>query len=327
MILPEKLKVGDEIRIIAPSRSLSLISTETRNIADKCFEEMGLKVSFSKNCEISNEFVSSSIEERIEDLHEAFSDNRIKGIFTVIGGHNSNQILRYIDYELIRENPKIICGYSDITALANAIYTKTGLITYSGPHYSTFGMKKGIEYTKDYFKKCFFNHEDFTMRQSIEWSDDLWFLEQENRTFYKNTGYKIINKGMTKGKIIGGNLCTLNLLQGTEYMPDLENSILFIEDDELTFPENFDRDLQSLIQQPNFEKVKGIVFGRFQIASKMKDELFLKIVQSKKELSNIPIVSNVDFGHTTPQITFPIGGFAEINLGDSIEIKISVKTK
>ena len=219
-------------------------------------------------------------------------------------------------------NPKILCGFSDITALSNAIYTKTGLITYSGPHYSTFGMQKGIEYTIEYFKKCLFNDESFIIKPSTEWSDDSWFLDQENRIFYKNEGYRIVNTGTASGKIIGGNLCTLNLLQGTEYMPDLTNTILFIEDDELTFPENFDRDLQSLIHQPNFDKVQGIVFGRFQITSKMTEELFLKIIQSKRELSDIPIIANVDFGHTTPQITFPIGGYAKITLTDKIEIKI-----
>jgi muramoyltetrapeptide carboxypeptidase len=323
MIIPPKLKIGDEISVIAPSRSLSMISTETREIANSCFKEMGLKVSFSKNSEVSDEFTSSSIKERIEDLHEAFSDNKVKGIFTAIGGNNSNQLLKHIDYELITNNPKIICGFSDITALSNAIYTKTGLVIYSGPHYSTFGMKKGIEYTIDYFKKCLFDDKPFVVKPSTEWSDDMWFIDQKNRIFYKNEGYRIINKGTANGIIIGGNLCTLNLLQGTEYMPDLTNTILFIEDDELTFPENFDRDLQSLIHQPNFDKIQGIVFGRFQLASKMTEELFLKIIHSKEELSSIPIVSNVDFGHTTPQITFPIGGHANITLTDKIEIRIS----
>ena len=322
MIIPQKLKIGDEIRVIAPSCSLSMISTETREIANACFNEMGLKVSLSKNAELSDEFVSSSIEARIEDLHEAFSDHKIKGIFTAIGGYNSNQLLKYIDYELIKNNPKILCGFSDITALSNAIYTKTGLVTYSGPHYSTFGMKKGIEYTKEYFKKCLFNDESFVIKPSTEWSDDMWFMEQENRIFYKNEGYKIINKGTANGRIIGGNLCTLNLLQGTEYMPDLTNSVLFIEDDFLNFPEIFDRDLQSLIHQPNFDKVQGIVFGRFQIASKITDEILLKIIQSKRELLNIPIVTNVDFGHTTPHITFPIGGHVQITLTGEMEIKI-----
>lgn len=322
MIIPEKLKKGDEIRIIAPARSLSMIDEETRSIANKHFAEMGLRISFSKNCEVIDEFISSAIEERISDLHEAFLDKNVKGILTVIGGYNSNQLLNYIDYDLIRSNPKILCGYSDITALSNAIYKKTGLVTYSGPHYSTFGMKKGIEYTMEYFKKCLFSDEIFKISPSNEWSDEPWFLDQENRTFYKNNGYRVINKGNAKGKIIGGNLCTLNLLQGTQFMPDLTDSILFIEDTELTFPEIFDRDLQSLIHQPDFKKLRGIILGRFQIASKMEDEKLIKILRSKKELENIPIISNVDFGHTTPNITFPIGGYAEFVADEEIKITI-----
>lgn len=324
MIMPEKLKKGDEIRVIAPARSLSMIDEETRSVANKHFEEMGLRISFSQNCEITDEFISSAIEERISDLHEAFLDKNVKGILTVIGGYNSNQLLNYIDYDLIQSNPKILCGYSDITALSNAIYKKTGLVTYSGPHYSTFGMKKGIEYTMDYFKKCLFSDEIFNINPSNEWSDEPWFLDQENRTFYKNNGYRVINKGNAKGKIIGGNLCTLNLLQGTQFMPDLTDSILFIEDTELTFPEIFDRDLQSLIHQPDFKKVRGIILGRFQITSKMEDEKLIKILRSKKELENIPIISNVDFGHTTPHITFPIGGYAEFVADE--EIKIIIRT-
>lgn len=323
MIMPTKLKKGDEIRVIAPARSLNMISEETRDIANKCLEEMGLKISFSKNCEANDEFVSSSIDERISDLHEAFLDKNVKGILTVIGGHNSNQLLNYIDYDLIKNNPKILCGYSDITALSNAIYKKTGLITYSGPHYSTFGMKKGIDYTVEYFKKCLFSDEAFNINPSDEWSDDLWFLDQDNRVFHSDNGYKVINKGKADGKIIGGNLCTLNLLQGTQFMPDLTDTILFLEDDELTFPENFDRDLQSLIHQPNFEKVRGIILGRFQIASKIDEEKLLKIINTKKELRNIPIVSNVNFGHTTPHITFPIGGYVELFADE--EVKIIIK--
>lgn len=324
MIIPAKLKKGDGIRVIAPARSLNIISEETRNIANKRLKEMGLNISFSKNCEVQDEFVSSSIEGRINDLHEAFLDENVKGILTVIGGYNSNQLLNYIDYDLIKNNPKILCGYSDITALSNAIYRKTGLVTYSGPHYSTFGMKNGIEYTIEYFKKCLFSNEAFYIEPSEEWSDDLWFLDQDNRTFHRNKGYKVINKGKADGKIIGGNLCTLNLLQGTQYMPDLTDTILFLEDDELTFPENFDRDLQSLIHQPDFHKVKGIVLGRFQIGSKMEEEKLLRIISSKKELQNIPIVSNVNFGHTSPHITFPVGGYVELHADQEVNIRIKM---
>lgn len=155
-IIPHKLQPGDEIRVVAPARSLSLINKETRDIAVDNFNKLGLKVTFSDNCEESDQFLSSSVESRVKDLHDAFLDKKnVKGIFTVIGGYNCNQILDELDFNMIKENPKVLCGYSDITALGNAIFAKkTGLITYSGPHYSTLGMKKkGLDYTMDYFKK------------------------------------------------------------------------------------------------------------------------------------------------------------------------------
>lgn len=131
MIIPKKLQAGDEIRIIAPARSLSLLSEEHIDLAKEKLEKQGFKVSFSKNCREKDIFMSSSIQSRVEDLHDAFKDINVKAIFTVIGGFNSNQILKYLDYNLIRNNPKILCGYSDITALANAITAKTEMVSYS----------------------------------------------------------------------------------------------------------------------------------------------------------------------------------------------------
>src|SRR3989338_8061462 len=168
-IFPEKLKTGDEVRIIAPSKSMAILSKETINIANKRFEKLGLKLSFGKHVNETDEFNSSSIESRIEDLHEAFSDKNVKAVITVIGGFNSNQLLRYIDWDLIKNNPKIFCGYSDITALNNAIFAKTGLVTYSGPHYSSFGQELYFDYTLEYFKKCLFSDEPLEIKPSQNW--------------------------------------------------------------------------------------------------------------------------------------------------------------
>ena len=311
-MIPEKLKTGDEIRVVSPARSLSIISDESRAIANKRFEELGLKVSFSKHASESDDFNSSCIESRVEDLHEAFSDPNVKGILTTIGGFNSNQLLKYLNYDLIAKNPKILCGFSDITALSNAIYAKTGLVGYSGPHYSSFGMEKGFEHSLEYFRKCLMEEGEFEVKASKEWSDDFWWTDQKNRKFEKNNGYKSLVEGETEGTIIGGNVCTLNLLQGTEFMPSLEGTIVFAEDDEETKPETFDRDLQSLLHQPGFEKMKALCVGRFQRVSKVSDDLLEKIVSTKKELENIPVISGLDIGHATPMITFPIGGKAKI---------------
>jgi len=313
LIIPNKLKVNDEVRIIAPSRSLSIIDKQTQEIANTRFKELGLKLSFSKNCKSIDDFSSSSIEERIEDLHEAFLDKRVKAIFTVIGGDNVNQLLKYIDYDIVKRNPKIICGYSDTTALSNALSHKTGLVTYSGPAYSTLGMLKGIDFSINYIKKCLFSNEPYEVINSEQWSDDAWYIDQERRNFYKDNGIEVLNHGKAEGKIVGGNLCTINLLQGTEFMPDLTNSVLFIEDDELTSPSTFDRDLQSLIHQKNFDRVKGIVIGKFQLKSEVSETLLKKIIHSKQELASIPVLYNLNFGHTTPHICFPIGGFVKID--------------
>jgi muramoyltetrapeptide carboxypeptidase LdcA involved in peptidoglycan recycling len=318
IIIPEKLKKGDEIRVIAPARSLSLISEELKQEAISKLEEQGYIVTFSKNCLEKDMFMSSSIESRVADIHDAFRDENVKAILTVIGGFNSNQLLKYLDYDLIRNNPKIICGYSDITALNNAIFKKTGLVTYIGPRFSTWGMQKGFNYTLDYFNKCLTTKDSYKVQESLEWSDDKWYLDQENRNFIKNDGIIIINEGTAEGVAIGGNLCAFNLLQGTEFMPDINDSVLFIEDDDQAgdlFSVEFDRNLQSLIDQPNFNKVQGIIIGRFQKQTDINLGKLKYIIKTKKELNNIPIVANLDFGHTAPLLTLPIGG----------QIKLSAK--
>lgn len=313
-IIPSKLKEGDGVRVVAPARGfLPRMNEELRQTAANRFKELGLELSFGKHVNERDEFESSSTEHRVEDLHEAFDDDTIKLVITVIGGFNSNQLLRYIDYEKIKSQPKIVCGYSDITALQNAIYAKTGLVVYSGPSFFSFGDEKSFDYTLEYFKKCLFSEEPFLIEPSEKWSNDLWANDQENRKFMKNEGYWVVNEGDAKGKILGANLCTLNLLQGTEFMPDIKDSILFIEDDYESAPHHFDRDLQSLIHQPGFDEVRGIVIGRFEQDSKMTRKLLTKIIKTKKELDDMPVIANADFGHTTPMFTFPIGGTAKMS--------------
>lgn len=307
-MFPQKLSPGDEVRVIAPATSLRNISPELREIASRNLSALGLQVTYGEHCEESNEFRSSSIASRIADLHDAFASPTVRCILTAIGGYNSNQLLRYLDYELIKANPKILCGFSDITALGTAIYARTGLVTYSGPHFSTFGMVRGLAYTLEYFRKCLMDTAPYVIESSEHWSDDPWYRDQVNRNFVPNEGLWTINQGQTEGKLLGGNLCTLNLLQGTEYMPDLAGSILLLEDDDEITPATFDRDLQSLIHQPGFEGVKGLVIGRFQNASAMSREKLVAIINGKQELAGIPVVANANFGHTTPQFTFPIGG-------------------
>ncbi|MGN7386359.1 S66 family peptidase [Sporosarcina sp. SAFN-015] len=310
MRIPEKLKQGDEIRIIAPSRSASILSEEGVQTAKERLENLGFNVSFGKHAFDKDLQNSTSIQRRVEDLHEAFADENVKGILTVIGGFNSNELLPYIDYELIKENPKVFCGYSDITAIGTAISTQTGMVTYSGPHFSSFQMQKAQEYQTHFFTQCLMQDVQFTLEPSEQWSDDAWYLDQENRVF-EETVWKTYNDGTASGELWGGNLCTLNLLQGTKYMPEIENAILFVEDDEMTIPETFARDLTSLLQ--NAQSIKALVIGRFQRASKITEEQLLFILDKHPILKEIPVLYDVDFGHTQPIFTFPLGGEVQVD--------------
>lgn len=309
-LFPPKLKAGDEIRVIAPARSMSIISQQTIKYAEKFFNSRGIKVSYGKNIIEKDIFFSSSIQSRIEDLHDAFADQQIKGILTIVGGFNCNQLLSYIDYDLIKKNPKILCGYSDITSLSNAITAKTGLITYYGPHFSTFWMQEGNEYTQEYFQKLLFQNQQIDVLASSQRSDDQRYIPGVKRKFYSNSGYVVINKWLAEGTIYGGHLSTFQLLFGTEYMPNLASSILLLEESE-EFGQytdvEFDRILQSLIHQPGFKGVKGILIGRFQKVSNMNVEKITTIIKSKKELNYIPVVADINFWHVNPIVTFPIG--------------------
>ena len=308
-MIPDKLKIGDEIRVIAPSRSVSIVRKNIFDSALTYLTEKGFHVTFSKNSRELDEADSSSIESRIADLHEAFADNNVKAVLSCIGGFNVNQILEYIDYSLIEKNPKILCGYSDITALVNAVYAKTGLVTYNGAQFVTFGFEKEREYTNQYFEKCVMQNAPFFIEPSTE-----------------SKHYDPIINGSAEGYAIGGNLCTLNLLQGTPFMPDLENKIIFIEDDNISgdlFSFEFDRNLQSLIQSNGFSGVKGLVFGSFDESCKLDLHMINRIVRSKKQLQSIPIAFNIDFGHIFPMITFPIGGKVKMVVHqDRVQIEI-----
>lgn len=311
-IFPQKLKKGDHIRVVAPSKSLGIISEENRKIANDRLEALGFTLSFGKHVEEIDQFNSSSVKSRAEDLNDAFADKSVDGVLAVIGGENSNQLLRDIDWKIIKKNPKFFCGFSDITALNHAIFAKCGLVNYSGPSYSTFGRKLGFDYDLEYFQKCVFLDKPFEIIPSKQWSDDKWYEDQDKRIFMDNEGPWVFHEGKVKGTILGANLCTFNLLQGTEFFPSLTNSILFLEDDFTSNAETFDRNLQSVIHLKEFSEVRGLVIGRFQKTSKTSRSILEAIVETKKELKNLPVIANVDFGHTSPLITFPIGGTAKI---------------
>ena len=306
-MIAQKLKQGDEIRVIAPSRSLAAVWVEKYEKALAYLESQGFKVTFSKHCREMDEWNSSSIQSRVEDIHEAFLDDNVKVILTAIGGFNVNQILEYIDYDIIKQHPKILCGYSDITALLHAVYARTGLVTYNGAHFSTFGFDTEAEYTQKAFFDCVMNDDKITLHPS--------------QTAKK---YTVIQQGSCEGTIIGGNLCTLNLLQGTQFMPQTDDVVLFLEDNNIMgdyFKYEFDRNFQSLLQAYGTDNIRGVVFGRFDDSCKMSADVIRSIIADKLP-KDIPVLFGVDFGHVFPLITFPIGGKVRVEAFDDPVIEI-----
>lgn len=315
-----------EVRLITPSMSLNEKDKIKISKAKKYFEKIGYNLTLGKYIFDKNEYFDcSSIENRVEDLTEAFLDKNVRIIICGTGGYNVNQILPYIDYEIIKNNPKIIIGYSDITALLLAIYKKTNLITYYGPMLS--GFSSNNDYTLQYFEKILLQR-DCIIKSSKRLVDYKKINNEMKKVNLKNKGMIPIQNGEAIGKIISGNLCTINLLQGTEYMPDCKGSILFIEDDADDFGNDvflleFDRNLESLLQNINYD-IKGIVFGRFQLCSNVNVDKLKNCIKNKRKLQNIPIVYGADFGHTNPMFTIPNGGYCKLLVKDNnIELKIS----
>lgn len=317
LLRPKRLKRGDGVRVVAPSCSLAMIGQEIREAAANRFSELGLALSFGQHVESNDDFESSSIEERVEDLHEAFADPEVHAILSVIGGYNSNQLLPYLDWGLIRNNPKIFCGYSDITALSCAMLAKAGLVTFSGPHFSSFGMIEQFDQTLAWFEATLMAEARVDITSSPTWCDDEWWDNQNSRQVQQSDGPWILAPGRAEGRLVGGNLCTLNLLHGTDYMPDLSGAVVFVEDDFESLPHTFDRDLASLTQQRGFSGVQALLIGRFQSASGMTGSLLEQIVASNRALADIPVVANMDFGHTFPIATFPVGGRAWLDTDDA----------
>ncbi|WP_020016436.1 S66 family peptidase [Promicromonospora sukumoe] len=316
-IVPPKLRPGDTVRVIAPARSRAMIMEHdnTRWINER-FAAMGLTLTFGEHVDEDDQFRSGSVEHRVADLHAAFADPSVAGIITVIGGFNSNELLPYLDFDLIAAHPKVFCGYSDITALQNAILARTGLVTYSGPHWSSWGMRDHFEPTGDWFRAAVTDDAPIAVEPSQAWTDDMWFADQDDRTPVPNKGWWRLRPGRASGRIVGGNLCTLNLLQGTANMPSLDGALLFIEDDFESNTVAFARNLTSLLQQPDAGGVTGLVLGRFQAASGVTREALDEIVARQPALAGKPVLAGVDFGHTSPLLTVPIGGAADVVVGE-----------
>ena len=320
-IKPKHLENGDTIGIVSPS---SAITSFPRRLARgvKALENLGLKVVLGKNAKNSFGHNGGTAEERADDINNFFADPNIKAIICSTGGLNANAVLSLLDYESIKNNPKIFCGFSDITALNLAINKKTGLITFNGPTVlPTFGeFKKPLEFTIKYFKKALFENKPI---EKLEYpkeftEENLWWETEDDRKrkMIPASSPKIVCEGIAKGVLCGGNFNTLCVLGGTEYFPDFTNTILFLEDEEESTALT-ERRLIYLEQLKVFDKIKGIIFGRpFNLVTDSKDRNLYDILKYFGEKYKIPILADIDIGHTNPIITLPIGVSARLDATD-----------
>lgn len=315
----KKLAKGDHIRIVSPSSSIERLGGFEANLSAKeKLEELGFQISFSDNYFENDVFYSASISSRVADLEAAFADNSVDAILTTIGGFNCNELLPYLNYDIIAKHPKIFCGYSDTTALLNAIYSKTGMQTYMGPSYSSFKMIDGQKYqTESWLRAVTSNTYDLT--PSPDWSSDPWYDPTQPRHFFP-TEWKVYHHGRASGTAIGGNISTLNLLTGTEFAPRPNDYILFLEEAEDDTYEIILRHLTAIFQA--YPEPKAVLFGRFPKETKMTEDIFMAILEKYPYLKTIPVMYDLDFAHTQPLFTITIGGQVTVDTTDkSIHFK------
>ena len=323
----DKLKVGDSIGIFSPSSPITYSCPKRFERAKKYLQDKGFNI-IEGNLTGKHDFYrSGTIKERAEELNELIRNPDIKCIISTIGGMNSNSILPYIDYESFKRNPKAIVGYSDVTAILLAIYSQTGINTYYGPALvASFGeFPLFVDYTYKYFKDILVDNTEFPYSFDIPefWTDEyINWNTQDREKEKKNNTWMTVCEGITRGRVIGGNLNTIEGIWGSKYMPEIkEGDILFIEDS-LKDIATIERSFSLLKINGVFDKVSGIILGKHELFDDLKTgrkpyEVLLEVLGENK----IPFIADFDCCHTHPMFTLPIGCEIELN---ATEKKISI---
>jgi muramoyltetrapeptide carboxypeptidase len=302
---PSKLKKGDTIGVIAPSNYIEKDDLEYINASIALMEASGFKVKFGKYVFEDTLGYGTSPEKRAADINWAFKDDEVKAIMCVKGGEDSNTTLDYIDYEMIKKHPKIICGFSDNTSILNAIHKKTGLVTYHGPTFKSLtSWETGYAYKQ--FIKTF-----------VEDTRSLIMGEPEDE-------YTTIQAGQATGELVGGNLSLFTKLVCGKYAVNVQDKILFLE--ELGFeaaPEMVNSNIYYLKQNGVFDRIAGLWIGNYEHPSKIGLEKI--IINAIGDEYKFPIIKSDNFGHIDKKIIIPIGTKAEINTNEKIKIKLVEK--
>ncbi len=300
MIVPKGLNIGDTIGVVAPSDPVIGKNVEELYRAKEIVEKDGFKVKLSKRLFSNTNGYSSTAKEKADDINEMFADKEVKMIWCAKGGNNSNSVFEYLDYELIKNNPKILCGYSDSNSLENIITAKTGLITFCGTNFKTIATDETDYSYKEILKR---------------------FVEKSLELGKEKTGYVTIREGTAEGTIVGGNLNLTSGMVADKYSIDFTDKILLLEDFGYeSEPVAISYYLYHMKQNKVFDKIKGLWIGNYQHESGISlEQVVLDVIG---EEYSFPIIKSNNFGHTETKTVIPIGGKARIDtdLEEKVEL-------
>ncbi len=297
VLKPPRLHPGDLIGLVSPASAPS--SSEMIEQGVRYLERLGYRVKVGRHAATVRGYLAGTDDQRAEDLNEMIRDRNVNAIIAVRGGYGSTRILSMIDYRMLRRRPKIIVGYSDITALQLAIFCRTGLVTISGPMSGVEMLDRIDPYTEENFWRVVTSRSKIGRLQNPE-----------------GEPLKTLLGGTATGKILGGNLATLAALLGTSFAPSFKESVLILEDvDEA--PHRIDRMLTQLQNAKIFEKATGLVFGKFVDCGPTDpskpyltvDQIFENVAQHVR----IPVISGLQYGHIPKKLTIPIGVKAKLD--------------
>lgn len=298
---PNKLKKGALIGVISPASSPDDLSTIESGV--KYLEKLGYRVEVGKNVGQNHGYLAGTDQQRLDDLHYMFMKKDVKAIFCVRGGYGTPRLIDKINYSLIRKNPKIFVGYSDITALQMAIFKKTGLVTFAGPMVSTDFHNNVSTFVEEMFWRLITSNKKYG---NVKQPDDEKVFE--------------LHKGQARGRILGGNLSVFTSLSGTQFFPDLKEKILLLEEiGEL--PYRIDRLLNQLRLNKAFTQIKGVILGSFIDCNEhdpLKKTLSLgEVISEYLQGTKMPVVYNFKHGHIRNNITVPFGIMTKLNSSKS----------
>jgi muramoyltetrapeptide carboxypeptidase len=309
-VCPPRLPRGGTLGVIATSTPITAGGEELVERGYRRLRERGFEVVEATNARLQHGHAAGTIAARVGALHALFVDDDIDGIIAFWGGMQTHQLLEHLDWDLLAAHPKPLVGYSDLTALTSVVTDRTGLVTFSGPAVITFAKPKLFEYSWRWFERVLV---EGGARLSYEpaglCSDNLWY-EREDRQMLERPapGWRCYRGGEARGPIMGGNLGTLLHLAGTPYWPDMRGRILFVEEDEDESPASIDRMFTQLRHMGVFDQIAGLVVGRIPSCVGFSEEdSFEMLLDDALAGYDLPVLLDVDFGHTDPLVTFPLG--------------------